>query len=261
MAYFAIGLTDGTVLLYRNFEQSVLSSGSLTAVPKAKTIHESPSEPITGLGFREETPEGEAGGAESNHLFIVTTNRVLFYHVAGKGSGPAPTVLDEVGCGLGCACMERKGMDIIVAREEAIYLCGIDGRGSCFAYEGTNFGASLSLSPFRRGDSAFTGPKSSVHTFGHYVVIVSPPFIPSASAASATVRNHVARTLNAGASDITKVTVFDIDNKIVAFSGAFAEGIREVFEGWGDLYVLGSDGVVCNFPAAFDWKGLFIAAD
>ena len=90
----------------------------------------------------------------------------------------------------------------------------------------------------------FAGPKSSVHTFGHYVVIVSPPFIPSASAASATVRNHVARVPNATASDITKVTVFDIDNKIVAFSGAFAEGIREVFEGWGDLYVLSSDGVV-----------------
>ena len=49
---------------------------------------------------------------------------------------PVPNVIDEVGCGLGCACMERKGRDIIVAREEAIYLCGIEGRGSCYAYEG-----------------------------------------------------------------------------------------------------------------------------
>jgi vacuolar protein sorting-associated protein 11 len=100
------------------------------------------------------------------------------------------------------------------------------------------------------------GPKSSVHTFGHYVVIVSPPFIPSASATSATVRNHVARVPNATASDITKVTIFDIDNNYVAFSSAFAERIREMFEGWGDLYVLGSDGMVClMFIENFDWMG------
>ena len=145
MAYLAVGLADGTVLIYRNFEQSVMGSGSLSAVPKPKVIHESPTEPITGLGFREGAPEEEAGGTESHHLFIVTTNRVLFYYVAGKGSGSAPTVLDEVGCGLGCACMERRGMDIIVAREEAIYLCGIDGRGSCYAYEGEFFLQPLSI--------------------------------------------------------------------------------------------------------------------
>jgi vacuolar protein sorting-associated protein 11 len=158
MTYFAIGLADGTVLLYRNFEQAVMSTGSLTALPKPKVIHESPAEPITGLGFREGTSEEQAeamadlgarsgagtsttvaavtGTLSETHLFIVTTNRVLLYHVAGKGSGTVPIVLDEVGCGLGCACMERKGKDIIVAREEVIYLCGIEGRGSCYAYEG-----------------------------------------------------------------------------------------------------------------------------
>ena len=146
MAHFAIGLTDGTVLLYRNFEQAVMSSGSLTALPKPKVIHESPAEPITGLGFREgvsgepEYPQTDSANPTRTlmevHLFIVTTNRVLLYHVSEKGSGSVPIVLDEVGCGLGCACMEHKDKDIIVAREEAIYLCGIEGRGSCYAYEG-----------------------------------------------------------------------------------------------------------------------------
>lgn len=134
LVHFAIGLADGTVLLFRNFEHAALSSGSLTSLPKPKVIHESPTEPITGLGFRETSPEDQTPDA---HLFIVTTSRVLLYHVSGKGSGAAPTVIDEVGCGLGCTCMERKGKDIIVARDEAIYLCGVDGRGSCYAYEGS----------------------------------------------------------------------------------------------------------------------------
>lgn len=180
MDHLAVGLADGTVLLYRNFGQVVRSGsggsgigggsssgivGGGSGLPKPKVIHESPTEPITGLGFRESSvgEDGEeervvtatttgagvgassSAGADPNlmrtresHLFIVTTNRVLFYHVDGRGSGTgsAPIVIDEVGCGLGCVCMERRGKNIIVAREEAIYLCGIEGRGSCYAYEG-----------------------------------------------------------------------------------------------------------------------------
>jgi hypothetical protein len=82
------------------------------------------------------------------HLFVVTTNRVLSYQASGRGSGGSATVVDEVGSGLGCATMDWKKRDIVVARDEAIYICGIDGRGACYAYEGL-----LSLcfpSPFRR---------------------------------------------------------------------------------------------------------------
>ena len=52
-----------------------------------------------------------------------------------------PTVVDEVGCGLGCATMDWHAKDVVVARKEALYLCGIDGRGACYAYEG--FSSSL----------------------------------------------------------------------------------------------------------------------
>jgi hypothetical protein len=91
---------------------------------------------------------------------------------------------------------------------------------------------------------AIAGHKSSVYSYLNYIVIVSPPFIPSASAPSATIRKYVARNVNQVTSDITKVTIFDLDNKIVAYSGTFEEGVREVFEGWGDIFVLGSDGKV-----------------
>ena len=94
-------------------------------------MHESPTEPITGLGFREPTEDS------LGHLYVVTINRVLSYAASSRGaSGPA-TVVDEIGTGLGCTTMDSQAKDIIVARDEAIYLCGIDGRGACYAYEGT----------------------------------------------------------------------------------------------------------------------------
>ncbi|EEB98006.1 hypothetical protein MPER_02567 [Moniliophthora perniciosa FA553] len=60
------------------------------------------------------------------------------------------------------------GRVMFVAREEALYMVGIDGRGNCFAHEGL---------------------KASVQVHAAYLVIVSPPAVPSASAASATIRN------------------------------------------------------------------------
>lgn len=141
-------------MLYRHLDQSLFSgSTNLTALPKPKTIHESPTEPITGLGFREPkaTVVNPSDKSETVlNLFIVTTNRVLCYVASGRGSGSAPTIVDEVGCGLGCATMDPTAREMIVARDEAIYMCGPEGRGACFAYEGTelstNSGVGLRVS-------------------------------------------------------------------------------------------------------------------
>ncbi|KAF9460675.1 hypothetical protein BDZ94DRAFT_1265603 [Collybia nuda] len=216
LSHLAIGLGDGTVLLYRHLDQSLSSSSSLTALPKPRNVHESPTEPITGLGFKEPADDNT-----NLALFVVTTNHVLSYQVTGKGSGGSAMVVDEIGCGLGCATMDWKARDIVVARDEAIYVCGTEGRGACYAYE---------------------GHKSSIYTHLNYLVIVSPPFIPSASAASATVRNFVARTVNSGETDITKVTIFEPENKYVAYSGTFTNDVREIISQWGKIYVLTSDG-------------------
>ncbi|KAJ4483791.1 hypothetical protein J3R30DRAFT_3837727 [Lentinula aciculospora] len=235
LSHLAVGLGDGTVLIFRHLDQSLASSGSLTTLPKPRTIHESPTEPITGLGFR------EPGSHSSNHspdvalkhsreltdynnpnlyLFIVTTNHVLVHQASGRGAGSSSaTVVDEIGAALGCAVMSRS--NIIVARDEAIYMCSIEGRQNAFAYEGN---------------------KSAVHTHSSYLVIVSPPFVASASAASATVRNF-ARTAGDDTSEISKVTVFDPANKFVAYSGTFTQGVREIISApWGDLYILGNNG-------------------
>ena len=126
------------VLLYRYLDQFIFSSSTnLTSLPKPKSIHESPTEPITGLGFREPSSSSSSNKEKDHHhLFIVTTSRILSYQVSGKGSGSAPSVVDELGAGLGCAVMDWYKRDIVVARDEAIYLCGVEGRGTAFAFEG-----------------------------------------------------------------------------------------------------------------------------
>ncbi|KAK7684969.1 hypothetical protein QCA50_011804 [Cerrena zonata] len=216
LAYLAVGLGDGTVILYRHLDQSIFSGGStLTAIPKPRTIHESPAEPITGLGFREPDDENP-----NMHLFIVTTNRVLCYQASGRGSGGSPALVDEVGCALGCASMDWHAMNMLVARDEAVYACGLESRGASYAYE---------------------GQKISIHTHRNYLVIISPPFSPSGSAASATVRNFAARNTDASA-EITKVTILDLENKFIAFSNTFTEGVREVFSAFDEVYLLANSG-------------------
>ena len=94
-------------------------------------MHESPAEPVTALGFREPTDETPA-----TYLFIATTNRVLVYQASGRGSGGAASEVHEAGAALGCAVMDWKAHDMVVARDEAIYICGAESRGSSYAYEG-----------------------------------------------------------------------------------------------------------------------------
>jgi hypothetical protein len=132
LEFLAIGLGDGTVILYRHLDQSVFSgSASLTAIPKPRTVHESPTEPVTSVGFREPTDETPA-----MYLFIATTNRVLVYRASGRGSGGTASEIHEAGAALGCAVMDWKACDMVVARDEAIYICGAENRGSSYAYEG-----------------------------------------------------------------------------------------------------------------------------
>jgi len=184
-------------------------------------LHENATEPITALGFQETSDTEDQSYLA---LFVVTTNHVLLYQANGRNVGK---VVDEVGCALGCATMDWHLGDMFVARDEAIYVCGSEGRRDCYAHE---------------------GHKSSIQTHQRYLVIVSPPFIPKASSASATVRNFVAHNPGAGDSDIAKVTVFDAENRIVAYSGTFENGVRDVFTAWGDLYILPNDGAVSEFP-------------
>ena len=139
--------------------------------------------------------------------------------------------MDELGAENGCARMNSHATDMILAREEAIYLENVEGRGP---------------------SSALEGPKTSMLVHKSYVVIVSPPFVPSASSASGTVRRFVASGKSGnvpgggsgGIGDISRVVVFDIENRFIAYSNTFRETVREVFSCWGKLFILTNESTV-----------------
>lgn len=107
----------------------------------------------------------------------------------------------------------------------------------------------LVLGPYSRANINYvrTGRKTLIHTHQHYLAFVSPPFAASAAAASATVRNFAARMPADASADITKVTILDPENKFIAHSSAFTDGVRMVFSAWGKLFVLSNEGQVRPF--------------
>ena len=62
-------------------------------------------------------------------------------------------------------------------------------------------------------------------------------------------RNFAAR--NPTDTDITKVAVFDPENKIVGYSGTFTQGVRDIISvpEWGGVYILGNDGSVSGLSS------------
>ncbi|GAB5588557.1 Vacuolar protein sorting-associated protein 11 [Umbelopsis nana] len=211
LTQIAVGLANGTVVLIRGDLQKERTT-------KQKVIHEG-SEPITGLGFREQT--------KSTILFMVTTNSVMTYNTTA--TKPTTTTLDDQGCGLGCAVMSDS-QDMILGRDEAIYQYDSTGRGPCFAYE---------------------SPKTALTWFkSTYLIITSPPLsstVPSyrpGSARTANINFTPQPGQQTSSSDLTRLTIFDTANKFVAFKDSFIGGIRGVVCEWGSIWIFGLDNKV-----------------
>ncbi|ORY06607.1 vacuolar protein sorting-associated protein 11 [Basidiobolus meristosporus CBS 931.73] len=198
MSQIAIGLANGQVILIRG-------DISRDRYTKQKVIHECP-EPITGLEFREE--------GKTVILFIVTTNQIVSCNTTSK---EIKQVLDEHGASLGCSTLSEPENDLIVGRDEAIYFYGPEGRGPCFAYEGT---------------------KISINWFKNYIIIVSP----AREQPSTTGIGNIYSSATTALSELNQVTIFDVNNKFSAFSASFSSGVRAVICEWDGVFVLSGDG-------------------
>ncbi|KDQ10183.1 hypothetical protein BOTBODRAFT_190653 [Botryobasidium botryosum FD-172 SS1] len=211
-SHLAIGLADGTVLLYQHLDQSLFAgSNRLTSLAKPKIILDSATEPITRLGFREpdERPDEDEDEDEDLHLFIVTTDRVLVYLASGKESGGTPAVIDEVGAGLGCAVMDQRAREIVTGPDDAINVRGLEERGACFAIE---------------------WPKISIRAYGVYLTVV---LLPSLTSNSGTVRNAIGRVPNPMFSMSKIFTLLTststcVAAKFIAYPEVCKEGVRDV---------------------------------
>lgn len=113
---------------------------------KLRIFWEGNKEPVTNLGIT--TPSPLHAATATPTLFVLTTSQILALPLAAKSKTQlSPSVLDDHGAAVGCARLLALGGGkgsaegelaerMVVAREEAIYVYGPDGREGCWAYEG-----------------------------------------------------------------------------------------------------------------------------
>lgn len=153
-------------------------------------------------------------------------------------------MLDEtIGAGLGCTTgvvlpLTDKELGFAVAREEGgIVVYTPAGRGPSFALPST-YSALSSLLPL---------PSSTSNSpYSGSVVVLSPPFAPSTSAASGTVRQMAKQ----GEKDMGRMTVLDLEVGWISWRNSFrGGGVWSVWRlGRGGLAVGSKDGKVHFHP-------------
>ncbi|XP_048417987.1 vacuolar protein sorting-associated protein 11 homolog isoform X2 [Stegostoma tigrinum] len=181
----------------------VLKKGDITRDRHSKTdVLAEGTYPITGLGFQQ--------SGKQTHLFVVTTENVKSYNVSLKDF---PVVeLDNHGCSLHCSalCDPSQDNQLIVAGDDCVYLYQPDERGPCFAFD---------------------GQKQIVHWYRGYLLIVSK-------------EKKTSKTDLVGGNEQSSekqiLTIYDLDNKFIAYTAAF-DDIVDVLSEWGSLYVLNSN--------------------
>ncbi|KAK6363838.1 hypothetical protein TWF730_001245 [Orbilia blumenaviensis] len=179
---------------------------------KQRTIFES-GEPITGIQFADENG--------TYALYVTTTERVMTIKTSIRGHIPAPRVLETAGCALGCLAMDKTSGSVLVARNDALYYYGPDGRGPCYAYEGS---------------------KSFVGSFGEYVVLLLPPQTPSGLAGAAAANSrHLVSSKRDNFFEVNTLVVLDTDLQFIAHIEAFTGGVRGIVYEWGAIHILTSD--------------------
>nr|XP_043898783.1 vacuolar protein sorting-associated protein 11 homolog [Solea senegalensis] len=183
----------------------VLTKGDITRDRHSKTLtlHEG-SSPVTGLAFRQM--------AKVTHLFVATLEKVHCYTLSIK---EYPKVeLDTHGCALRCSSLADPSQDsqFIVAGDECVYLYQPDERGPCFAFDGHKL-----FAHWHRG---------------YLFLLIRDAKSPNKSGFG---------SRESSPSDKQLLTIYDLDNKFIAYSASFDDVVDVVAE-WGSFYILTRDG-------------------
>ena len=139
-------------------------------------------------------------------LFVTTSETVSSYNVTAKDHKEQ---LEEFGAPLKCSAISDVSQEnqFVIARPEALYFYQPEGRGPCLAFD---------------------SEKKMVTWFRGYLIVVSKE------------KNQMARPAGMGMSTLT---VYDIDNKFIAYTAPFPE-ITDVVSEWGSLHVITTDGKI-----------------
>lgn len=203
----AIGFANGSVTIVRG--DFIHDRGT-----KQRTVFES-EDSITGLDVRQ--------GA-TKVLYIATTGKISSLVISGKGQGQPIRTVDNRGCSVDCMTYDSTTGDLIVAREDAVYYYGVNGRGPSFALE---------------------GPKRLIKLYKHYVALICPPRVAQLSSAA------TFRRLGAGDMDDLlgnpSFTILDTDLRYVAFTESLPAQPRDVFTFANELLLLTEQGKLYRY--------------
>jgi hypothetical protein len=97
-----------------------------------------------------------------------------------------------------------------------------------------------------KGEKSLLLPLTSSLTSG-YLLVLSPPTMPTAANPSATIRNF-ARTTNT-TNDVSKVTILDVENKFIACTGALEGVVSDAWELGGKVGLAMGNGKVCRYQS------------
>ncbi|TIC15360.1 hypothetical protein E3Q14_00419 [Wallemia mellicola] len=122
MSIAAIGLANGNMIIIHNLKDTIQTSEQF----KSFRINLAIKEPITDLLF----------SRSENSLFILSPSSLLVSRFDSKG-GYTISPLDDIGSQLNCLQMSPiNSASVVVARDEALYLYGLEGRRATYALEG-----------------------------------------------------------------------------------------------------------------------------
>lgn len=204
LSQVAVGFANGSVTVVRG--DFIHDRGT-----KQRTVFES-EDPVTGLEVRQ--------GAVKV-LYIATTAKICSLIISGKGQGQTVRTVDNRGCNVGCMTQDPDTEDIVVAREDAIYYYGSNGRGPSYAFE---------------------GPKKIVRIYKEYVAVVCPPRVAQVS------KSRTFRKLGGDEIDelfsSSSFTLLDTDLKYIAHNESLPAQVKEIFMAWNELFLLSLDGKV-----------------
>ncbi|GFR61248.1 vacuolar protein sorting-associated protein 11-like protein [Elysia marginata] len=141
-------------------------------------------------------------------LFVVTDNSLYTVNITAKDT---QMKLDDTGANPGCVVMTDASQDnqLVIGRQDAVYFYQPDGRGPCLAFEGV---------------------KLQLHWFRGYLIVVGKDnkAMPRAP------------VLGPHGMEMNTVTVYDIQNKFIAYSAPYPEVIDVMCES-GSIFIFTGD--------------------
>jgi vacuolar protein sorting-associated protein 11 len=127
----AVGLCDGTVLLYR--AEDLFREKTLKPIILRETLQKGTISPITGLAFRSQTASSSSSNIKV--LFVVSSSSVSAYSWRSNEGDIGREVLEEgSGAEMNCTTMSDND-ELVVGRQDAVYLYEPEGRGPCIALD------------------------------------------------------------------------------------------------------------------------------